>query len=140
MVLGRRREDVNMYQILNDDFILRIADNLYIPRYAENVQFQEFLAWEAAGGVAQPADPAPAYVPAEVPAVQFYAALMADGLYDDVQGWAADPQTSALHRLAFEKGTTFQRDSQALAAVAEVLGWSPKRLDQLFISAEAIKL
>ena len=76
----------------------------------------------------------------KVSAAQANAALMAAGLYEEVAGWAADPSTDVLHRLAFNKGTTFRRDRPALAAGASKLGWSDEMLVQLFIAADKIKL
>lgn len=129
-----------MYKIINETLIQRSRDGASIPRDEANKDYQEFLEWERAGGVIEAADPDPVYVPQEVSASQAYAALMAAGLFDQVEAWAADPATDPLHRLAFQKGATFRRDSPALAAGAAALQWSDAMLDQLFIAAEAIQL
>lgn len=129
-----------MYKIINDSIIQRLADGAYIPRDEANTEYQEFMEWERTGGVIEPADPEPVYVPQEVSAAQAYAALMAAGLFDQVEAWAEDPATDPLHRLAFQKGATFRWDSPALAAGAAALGWDDAMLKQLFISAGAFRL
>jgi hypothetical protein len=46
------------YKLLaNPAAILRLDDNATIPVDARNVDYQAFLAWQAAGNVPQPADP-----------------------------------------------------------------------------------
>lgn len=129
-----------MYKIVTEETILRMEDGAYIPRDPENVDYLAFLEWEDQGGKILPPDPPPVYIPQEVSAGQAYAALMAAGLYDEVEAWAAHPDTNVLHRLAFQKGTTFRRDSPALNAGAASLGWSDQMLDQLFIAADKIQL
>lgn len=129
-----------MYKAINDVTIQRLEDGVYIPRDESNLDYQAFLAWEEAGGELGEPDPAPVYVPQEVSAAQAYGALMAAGLYDSVEAWATHPDTPILHRLAFQKGTTFRRDSQALNAGAAALGWDESLLDQLFIAADKIQL
>lgn len=129
-----------MYKVVNESIIERLDDGAYIPRAEDNPDYLAFLNWERAGGVIEPADPKPVYVPQEVSAAQAYAALLAAGLLEKVQAWAADPATDPLHRLAFQKGTTFRRDSPALAAGAAALQWEDAMLDQLFIAAGAIRL
>lgn len=129
-----------MYKIINEETIQRLSDGLYIPRDEENTDYQDFLAWGAEGGEIRPEDPPALYVPQEVSAGQAYAALMAAGLYEAVEKWAEDPSTDTLHRLAFQKSTTFRRDSPGLNAGAVALGWNEQMLDQLFIAADAIKL
>ncbi|MCG7328070.1 hypothetical protein [Achromobacter sp. ACRQX] len=129
-----------MYKIVNEETIHRLEDGVYIPRDLGNADFQKFLEWEEEGNEVLPPDPTPVHVPQEVSAGQAYAALMAAGLYDEVEAWAASSDTDPLHRLAFQKGTTFRRDSLALAAGAAALGWNSQILDELFISADAIRL
>jgi hypothetical protein len=128
-----------MYKSITDEIIQR-ADGAFIPVDMLNADYQAFLAWQAEGGVLEPRDPPLSDVPQEVSAGQAYATLMAAGLYDDVQAWAEDPDTNVLHRLAFQKGTTFRRDSPALAAGSAALGWDDAMLDQLFIAADKIQL
>lgn len=49
-----------MYQLIRgSDSIRRLADMACIPRDARNVDYQAFLAWQAAGNTVLPADPAP---------------------------------------------------------------------------------
>lgn len=140
MVVDGQRGALRMYKIFNAETIQRLEDSVYIPRDDANADYQAFLVWERSGGKILPADPDPVYVPQEVSAAQAYAALIAANLYDDAEAWAANPNTSMLDRLAFQKATTFRRDSPALKAGAAALGWSEATLDQLFLSAHAFKL
>lgn len=129
-----------MYKIIDDAHITRLADEATIPVCEDNMDYKAYLEWVSEGGIAEPADPPAVFVPQEVTAGQAYAALMACGLYDQVEAWAADPKTDVLHRLAFQKGATFRRDSPALVAGCAALGWDENTLDQLFIEAAKIQL
>jgi hypothetical protein len=37
-------------------FVIRLSDNTYIPMAEENVDYQEYLEWVAAGNTPEPAD------------------------------------------------------------------------------------
>lgn len=66
---------------LTGSAILRLADNAFIPRVRGNMDFEEFLKWEAAGNVIQPADPfvppPPPVVPVEIRVSQLEARVAA---------------------------------------------------------------
>lgn len=82
-------------------------------------------------------------VPREVPWIvsrfQLLAALSKAELLDEVMAWAHAPETDPLHRLALDVATEFRRDSPALAAAAQALGWQEGRLDQLLLEAEDLR-
>ncbi|MGV2864422.1 hypothetical protein [Achromobacter sp. ESBL13] len=86
------------------------------------------------------AEPLTHVVPSEVSAGQAYAALAVAGLLDVVTDWAAAPDTDPIHRIAFEKGTSFRRDSPAVEAARIALGLSDTQLDELFAAASGIRL
>jgi len=46
----------NPYDGREDHVILRKADNAYIPYDPDNTDYQEYLAWVAAGNTAEAAD------------------------------------------------------------------------------------
>lgn len=48
-----------MYQLLGDGSIRRLADGASIPADSRNADYQQYLAWVAAGNTALPADPPP---------------------------------------------------------------------------------
>jgi len=45
-----------MYQLTQDDTILRLADNAFIPPDPDNRDYREYLAWLAEGNEPLPAD------------------------------------------------------------------------------------
>lgn len=45
-----------MYQIVNDNTVLRLADNAFIPFDEGNTDYQAYLAWLAEGNQPLPAD------------------------------------------------------------------------------------
>lgn len=48
-----------MYQLINDQVVLRVADNAFIPFDPANTDYAAYLAWRAEGN-----EPLPAETPA----------------------------------------------------------------------------
>lgn len=48
-----------MYKLERFGSVIRLSDNAAIPRDLGNTDYKAFLAWEALGNTAAPADPAP---------------------------------------------------------------------------------
>jgi hypothetical protein len=45
-----------MYKLINQQVVLRIADNAFIPMNPDNTDYQEYLKWLAEGNTPEPAD------------------------------------------------------------------------------------
>ena len=45
-----------MYKLINDNIVLRIIDNTFIPTVEGNIDYQAYLAWIAEGNTVLPAD------------------------------------------------------------------------------------
>ncbi|WP_334109224.1 hypothetical protein [Methylobacillus sp.] len=87
--------------------------------------------------------PAPPYVPQQVTRAQGKAALIMEGLWDDVLAYVdsiTDPQEKALALVALNDTTHWQRTSPFLNGAATALSLSSEDLDNLFIQASGIQL
>ena len=49
-----------MYKLTTSTIIIRTTDSAYISADPGNTEYQQYLAWLAAGNTPEPADPAPA--------------------------------------------------------------------------------
>ena len=49
-----------MYQLTQTTHLIRTADGVIIPADPRNTDYQQYLAWLAAGNTPKPADPPPA--------------------------------------------------------------------------------
>lgn len=45
-----------MYKLVNDYVVQRLSDGAFIPKNESNVDYREFLRWQAAGGVPEDSD------------------------------------------------------------------------------------
>lgn len=96
----------------------------------------------AAPAWAPPTPPAPAEpppVPMQVTRFQGLAALLGAGLLDTVQSYMLHPDTPRVQKLAWDNALTFERDSQLVQGMAQMLGLGPDDLDNLFRAAGDIK-
>jgi hypothetical protein len=112
-----------MYRLTNSDVILRLADNAFIPANPQLADYQDYLAWLAAGNVPTPLPPEPP--PSIVTMRQARLALLAVGLLDEVEAAITDPAD----RIEWEYATTVVRDSPLVVSLSASLGLD---LDALF--------
>lgn len=84
--------------------------------------------------------PTPEPVPEVVSPFQAKAALLTQGLLDDVEALIAHPDTDPLIRLAWQTASEFRRTSPSVVGMAQALGWSEQDLDDLFNLAATLEV
>ncbi len=77
-------------------------------------------------------------VPSSVSRFQARAALMLEGLLDEVEAYIARPDVDPLAKLAWREATEFRRKSLTVVMLSSVLGLTEADLDRLFIKAASI--
>ena len=80
----------------------------------------------------------PVYTPQEVTRFQAKAVMLQQGILDSVEQ-AVDASSDALLKLAWDEALTFERQSPALATVADTLGLTEQQLDDMFTAAAQVK-
>lgn len=81
----------------------------------------------------------PTAVPQIVTPFQAKAALLLQGLLDDVEALVSDPATDPLVKLAWTTALEFRRASPSILGMAQAMGWSDAQLDDLFTLAATIE-
>lgn len=79
-------------------------------------------------------------IPAVVTPFQAKAALLTQGLLDDVETLIADPNTDALVKLAWNTALEFRRTSPSVLGMAQALGWTEQDLDDFFTLAATLEV
>lgn len=158
---------MTQYQLTSENFVYRFRDGVRTtiplvdpgPALPPNPDAIEYRAWLAAGGVPLPADPVPLPVPPEVPRWAGRLALKrhvldagalvllnaaedrpADNLLARVLLWRDGLQPGELlDRVdaVLNDAKDWLRDSETVAAVAQVLGLTGAQVDALFVWAAA---
>lgn len=124
----------------NGDFIsiLRTTDGACIPLAVGNRDYQEYLAWVAAGNTPADPPPPPVFVPQSVTRFQAKAALLNAGYLDQVEALMSADNTPAMYKLAWVEALNFERGAQTVAAMQAALGLTDAQIDALFIAASKI--
>lgn len=120
-----------MYKINPFDLIIR-EDGLVIPRDPLNRHYQEFLAWEAEGNVAEPLE-VPVLIPSVTPA-QAKLALDDSGLLDDVETVVNNHPVRAV-KIWYENANYWERGNPYVQALGIELGLTEEQIDELFVAA-----
>jgi hypothetical protein len=158
---------MTQYQLTGENFVYRFREGLRTtiplvdpgPGLPPNPDAIEYCAWLAAGGVPLPAEPVPAPVPLEVPRWAGRLALKrhvleegalvllsaaedrpTDNLLARVLTWRDGLQPGELlDRVdaVLNDAKDWLRDSETVAAVAQVLGLTAEQVDALFAWAAA---
>lgn len=127
------------YLLLESGLIQRVDDGAYIPQDPDNADYQAYLAWCEAGNVAQPEPPPEDTVPQSVTAAQGGIALIRAGLMNAVQAVVDAADTPAEVKWAWQRAQDWQRDSAALAYLAQRANITAQQMDDLFVAAAQIQ-
>jgi hypothetical protein len=127
-----------MYQLTQSPGIVRRGD-AFIPADPLNADYQQYLAWIAAGNTPEPYVAPPAPPPLVVSRFQAKAALADAGLLAAVETIMASPQTPEIAKLAWADAVEFRRTSPTVLSMGAALGLTESALDQLFAAAAQIE-
>ena len=136
------------YALTNGSTIIQRSDGANIPADPANADYQQYLAWVAAGNTPDPAPVPPVVVPAAISRWQAMQVMLATPsavhpapatLFSDVQ--AIVTQTGGTMQLAWQNQQQLFRNGLFLtpALMAEV-GVTDAQLDALFVAALAYPL
>jgi hypothetical protein len=70
---------------------------------------------------------------------QARAALIASGHFDTVNAYMQAQPAQSMARQAWEYANTYQRNSEFIAALGPLLGFTPAQIDDLFTAAAQVK-
>jgi len=127
-----------MYKLIINDMIVRIADNAGIPADPANTDYQQYLAWLAAGNAPEPYVAPPPPIPSTVTRFQALAVLAAGGYLPTIKTYIATLGEDNITRLAWENATDWERTSPTLNALATMLNLTSAEVDALFVAASQV--
>lgn len=84
------------YTLTQYSFIIRDADNAFIPADEANTDYQTYLSWLAEGNTPNPYVPSPPVIPQQVPMWAVRTVLQNDGLFDEAQSLIDTSSDNAL--------------------------------------------
>jgi len=125
-----------MYKLSQNTNIIRLSDNAIIPVDHANRAYREYLEWRAKGNVPLPSDAPLVIIPQEVSMHQARLALLANGLLDVVEAEMRNQSRAA--NISWEYAANIHRNSPLVLGIANILGFTPTQLDELFTLASTI--
>ncbi|QDH83634.1 hypothetical protein [Achromobacter phage Motura] len=72
-------------------------------------------------------------VPEEITPFQGLAALAHYGHLEIIESYFSDPETPLLYRLAYQRATSWRRQSPTVKYMQDLMKWSDEYIDDLFI-------
>jgi hypothetical protein len=119
-----------MYQLTSTPAILRTADNAFIPQDLGNQDYQQYLAWVAAGNTPTPYV-APSAPPLQLTPYQMRAALTQTGLRAQAEAFVT-ASTDQSVKDAWQYAGVFIENDAFVTAAATALGKTAADIHALF--------
>lgn len=122
------------YKLTSGGGVIRVADQAGIPADADNLDWQAYQAWLAAGGVPEPADPVVLPAPVVVTMRQARLALLQYGMLAQVNTAVANMpgESGDTARIEWDFAGTVERGSPLVGLLVSELGITDSQLDDLF--------
>lgn len=125
------------YTLTNSQSVIRDEDGACIPFDEGNTDYRAYLAWVAEGNEPNPYVAPPAPVPQQAPMWAVRTVLHNHELFDQAQTFITSSGNLALQNV-WEYGNFADRNSTAIAALAEQLSLTSEQVDALFIEANGL--
>ena len=126
------------YLKLSNGSIMRIVGSAVIPADSANEDYLEYLAWAAAGNVAEDMQLEPMPPATRITRAQGKRQLIGVGLYDPIKAWVDDPNASEVGRIGFYDEAYWVINDTFVKMAQEQLGLTDDELQTLFNDAATL--